>query len=224
MTLVLLIPYSQGCILLADRQDSYSDSDSKQERTKLLLQSANGPALGCTGDSRFIENLFATIREKWGSLQGDTYNRFKGLYEKLLVETHEQNKLTGARINLVIETILVEVQNGNIVSFGAAGPLRSRTINCQRIAAAPEDFPEVQQYLRIDSKNLSEKEAVDLGEQILRQMCFLRYTVGPPEYHGYDYIKITPEGVFEGKTVGAKLLRLDPSQLLSKVHIEQEEI
>jgi len=63
MTLILLIPYSQGCKLLADRQNSY-DCGSKQERTKILLQSANGPALGCVGDSRFIENFFATIREK----------------------------------------------------------------------------------------------------------------------------------------------------------------
>jgi hypothetical protein len=221
LTLVLLIPYSQGCILLADRQNTY-DSGSKQERTKILLQSANGPALGCAGDSRFIENFFASLREKWISIEGDSYNKFKTVYEKLLVETSELNKLTGAKIDPLVETILVEVQAGKIVSFGAAGPARSRMIDCESIVAIPEDFPEVQQYLRIDSKNLSEKEAIDLGEQILRQMCFLNYEIGPPEYHGYDFVKITPDDVFTDKKVGAKLNRLDPSQLFSKVHIEEE--
>jgi len=221
LTLVLLIPYSEGCILLADRQNSY-DSGSKQERTKILLQSANGPALGCAGDSRLIENLFASIKEKWSSQEGDSYNKFKTIYEKLLVETAELNKLTGARIDPLIETILVEVQGGKIVSLGAAGPARSRMIDCQSIVAIPEDFPEVQQYLRIDSRSLSEKEAIDLGEQILRQMCFLNYRIGPPEYYGYDFIKITPDGAFADKNVGAKLDRLDPSQLFSKVHIEEE--
>jgi hypothetical protein len=221
LTLVLLIPYNQGCILLADRLNSF-DSGSKQERKKILLQSANGPALGCAGDSRFIENLFLSIREEWGSLRGDSYNKFKALYEKLILETYELNKLTGAKIDLSIETILVEVQGGKIVSFVAAGLIRSKIIDCQSILAIPEDFPEVQQYLRIDSRNLSENEAIDLGEQILRQMCFLNYRIGPPEYHGYDFVRITADGTFADTKVEAKLDRLDPSQLIKKVRIEEE--
>jgi hypothetical protein len=216
-----MIPYSQGCLLLADRQNSY-DRGSKQERTKVLLLSANGPALGCAGDSRLIENLFATLREKWNTLQTDSYNRFKSIYEKLLVETAESNRLTGARTDPVIETLFVEVNTGTILSFTAAGPARSRTLDGQKIVAIPEDFPEVQQYLRIDSRNLSEKEAIDLGEQILRQMCFLNYMIGPPEYHGYDFVKVTPNGDFASATIPAKLNMLDPSQLINKVRITED--
>ena len=130
--------------------------------------------------------------------------------------------MTGARTDPMIETLFVEVIAETILSFTAAGPALSRTLDCKKIVAVPEDFPEAQQYLRIDSRNLSEKEAIDLGEQILRQMCFLNYTIGPPEYHGYDFIKVKANGAFAGVTIPAKLNMLDPSQLINKVRITED--
>jgi hypothetical protein len=53
-------------------------------------------------------------------------------------------------------------------------------------------------------------------------MCFLNYNIGPPEYHGYDFVKITADGAFTDTKVEAKLDRLDPSQLIRKVRIEEE--
>ena len=215
-----MIPYSQGAILLADRQNTFENSWSKQERLKILLLSPNGPVLGCAGDSQFIENLFATLKDEWTTLQSDSYSRFKSVYTKLSEEAADANRFAGAGMNPLIETVLVEVQGGRVLAFSAMGPAR-KTIDCRNLAAIPMDFPEIQQYLRIDSKSLSDKEAIDLGEQILRQMCFLNYKIGAPEYHGYDFVKITNAGAFTSTNVAPKISRLDPSQLIDKVRIEE---
>jgi hypothetical protein len=207
--------------MLADRADSF-DSGSKKERKKILCQNVNGPILGCAGDSRFIENFFAEIQSKWETSEGDSYDRFRSIYEPLIVETYKLNQLTGAKIDPSIETILVEVQDGRIISFFAEGLSRSRPVECTSIIAIPEEFPEMQPYLEINSRDLSEDEAVKLGEEILRQMCFSNYLIGPPEYHGYDYVKIRPTGALEGEK-NPSLHRLGPAQLINKVRVEEEE-
>jgi hypothetical protein len=219
-----MIPYSQGCILLSDRQNTF-DTGSKQERIKLLLLGSNGPVIGCAGESQLIENLFANITEEWHLLQGDSYTKFKKIFEKFLEAQMNIRRLTGAGIDPsgVVETILVEVQSGQITSFSATGLIRKK-VACNNIVAIPTDFPEVQPYLKIDSKSLLEKEAIDLGEQILRQTCFFNYKVGPPEYHGYDYVKITPAGNFTKNNIVAKFPKLDPSQLIDKVRIVEEAV
>jgi hypothetical protein len=104
-----MIPYNQGCILLADMQNTFG-SGSKQERIKLLLLGPNGPALGCTGDSQPIENLFAALKEQWNAFQGDFYSRFKSVYEKFLEDTSNVNRFAPEAINAWFETILLEVQ------------------------------------------------------------------------------------------------------------------
>jgi hypothetical protein len=198
--------------LLADRLNSYR-SGSSQQRNKTLLLTPRGPAFGCAGDTQVIENLFQCLRERWNALNGNSYDRFKTIYEELLSTTIRTNQLMGVTVDPVIETIGVEVLTGSIVAFGAMGVAR-KSINQNSIAALPEDFPELQPYLQIDSSNLSEEKAIELGKQILSQMCFFRCNI----------IKIKPDGTFEEKFIPPKLTRQEPSQLISKVQVEEEGI
>jgi len=91
LTIVLLIPYKEGCILIADRLNSF-DTGSKHERTKVLLVSDEGPLLGCAGDSRFIETFFERIQQRWTQMHDTSYSKFKSIYEKLMAEIYETNK------------------------------------------------------------------------------------------------------------------------------------
>jgi hypothetical protein len=188
--------------MLADRLNSFH-SGSSQQRNKTLLLTPRGPAFGCAGDTQVIEDLFECLRERWGVLTGNSYDRFKTVYGELLNEVIKTNQLMGVEVDPVIETIAVEVTGGLIVSFGAVGVAR-KSINQSSITALPEDFPELLPYLQIDSTNLSEEKAIELGKQILSQMCFFRYRIGPPEYFGCNIIKIKPDGTFEEKIHSAK--------------------
>ena len=220
MSLILFIPHSEGCILLADRQDTL-ESGSKNEVTKLYVQGVKGPAIGSSGNTHVIQDLYDKIRDKWETEEGNSYDKIKVFYKEVYTGVLEIRTLTGTRVDPHLEMLIVEAGGGNIAAFCLKGFIRTR-IDAGHIGAVPEGVSEVQQYLRLDTSELSEEEAILFGELILRQVAFSNYTVGPPEYHGYDYVKISTDGNFIFEHKKETLPRLEPSELLKKVKIEEE--
>lgn len=96
-------------------------------------------------------------------------------------------------------------------------------INLSGIRAVPENCQEVSNYIGIDTSSLTEEKAIKAGEVVLRQAVFSNYSIGPPEYHGYDLIKVTRDGQFSfSNKEGAIIPRVDPSNLLNHVNSKFE--
>ena len=217
MTLVLLIPYNQGCLLIADRQETFPDG-SKIEFTKLYCHGDNGPALGCAGGADLIRKLYSELRGQDFSTQ-DSFTIIKKKLDQSIKEASKNATLMGPGLDpyrLGIDFLLVELQNKNMVA-SLFNRLWIRKIDRNKICAIPEENIAVRQYL-IDTTSFSEKDAIGFGAKILRQVSFNNVTVGPPEYHGYDMIKVTNSGKFSFVNEPATFQRLTVNELLNEMN------
>lgn len=195
----MYIPYNSGSILIADRQSIESDFTGicKKEVEKLCLKSETGPALGGAGDTELIQTLFGKVRER-----RDIDNRNAiGELEKLILEVADQCKVmyreyTEFRSLLEdLELIVVNYNNENIIPCHFHGVFHAplEKTRCYGIGAG---FRASGSLLNFDTNDLPERGAIQWGETILRQVAILNYTVGAPEYHGYDVISVSNEGKF----------------------------
>jgi hypothetical protein len=77
LTLILFIPYQQGCILLSDKQRTLLPSNlknwdgHKDEFTKLFFDNKMGFALGCAGNLDIAEVFFSNLMTYDSSKYGD---------------------------------------------------------------------------------------------------------------------------------------------------------
>jgi hypothetical protein len=216
--LVLFIPYSQGCILLADRQDTYGDG-SKAEILKLFLLRENGPAIGCSGPSTIIRKFYSDLAESKLMPDEGICEQATKILEKIFIDIqrnarYSQNGLRAG--DLALDALIMESHEGKITLSKLESLLPYR-LDPSKIVAIPR-IPDAERYLNIDTSDFSEKKAIFLGEEILRQVSFSNYTIGPPEYHGYDMIKITNAAAFSVDSVGRTLVKRDASELSDYVN------
>lgn len=193
MTLVLFVPYDEGCILFGDRQNSYDDG-YKEEVQKLHLQSHIGPAMGCAGDTELIETLYARMRTETINSR-NVCRRVKKLLTAICEELGKTRSYGTAGLYENVEMIIVAADDQRLTPFYMHG-LVERPIG-EKIEAIPKDNREVRKFLgsqSIDTHTFSERQAILLSEQILTQMVFYNSKIGPPEYHGYDYIRVSKGG------------------------------
>ena len=221
MTLILFIPHSHGYVLVSDRQDTFPETGAKTEVTKLYIQSNAGPAVGCSGSTSVIQNLYSKMSDKWGNLSGKACDRIKSLYMEILEEAANVRRLTGSYIEADLEMLVIEANKGKIEPFYMFKTFERR-INSTHIFVVPQNFPELQHYLGDPILLSAEEDAIRLGESILRQMVFSNYTIGPPEYHGYDVVKISETGEFSCSKVEPKIKREDLKLLLEHLHLRTE--
>lgn len=217
MTLVLLIPYDQGCVLMADRQETFSDG-SKDDLTKLYCHGDDGPAMGCAGGADLIRKLFSELRGLNFSTQSPL-TIIKQQLDQSIREASENAALMGPGLDpdrMKIDFLLVETQNDDLVASSFNG-LWTRKLDRTKIHAIPEDNVVVKQYL-IDTTSFTEENAIGFGLRVLRQISLHNYTVGPPEYHGYDMIKIDDTGKFAFVSKPATFRRLTVSELLAEMN------
>ena len=220
MTLILYIPCDNGCILLSDRQNTYPDAQ-KSEVTKIHVQGELGPAIGCSGGTDIIRSLYTRIMDTWETNDGNVRGRIKDCYEKVLEDARKTLRHVGTIFDPDLEMLGVEVAEGQLKPF-RINVLLDIGLNANRISAVPEGIPEVQRYLAVNTGHLCEGQAILLGEEILRQVSFSNYKVGAPEYHGYDYVRISAEGKFTVEYQEGSLQRLELSEVLRRVKIEGE--
>lgn len=214
--MVLLIPYNQGCFLIADRQETFRDG-SKTEFTKLYLHGDNGPAMGCAGGADLIRKLYSELRGLDFSIQTPSTS-IKQKLDQSIKEAHENAALIGPGLDpdrLKIDFFLIEIRN-NEIDTSLFNRLWIRKIDRAKIHAIPEENIAVRQYL-IDTTSFSEEDAISFGIEILRQVSFHNVTVGPPEYHGYDMIKTTNSGKFSFVSEPATFQRRTVNELLTEI-------
>lgn len=221
MTLILFIPHSHGYVLVADRQDTFTGTGCKTEVTKLYIQSKTGPAVGCSGSTSVIQNLYSKMSDAWENLSGKACDKIKSLYTEILEEAAKVRQLTGSDIEADLEMLVIETNEGKIEPFYMFKTFERR-ISSTHIFAVPQNFPELQHYLGEPIPLSAEEDAIDLGEFILRQMVFSNYTIGPPEYHGYDVVRISETGKFSCSKVEPKIKREDLKLLLERLHSKTE--
>jgi hypothetical protein len=223
LTLVLHIPFNQGCLLIADRQETYDDG-SKTNFTKLCSYGDNGPAMGCAGGSDLIRKLFSEVKTIDFSIVENPIKTVKERLEQSITEARENAKLIGPGIDptqLRVEFFFVEIQEGTISSksFNCLWGIKEMDGNI--INALPENNKDVKEYL-IDTSSFSKDKAKRLGVEILRQVSLRDSTVGAPEYHGYDVIEITNSGKFSFYSKPAIYKRCTITELLTNYVTQQQ--
>lgn len=219
MTLILFIPHSHGYVLVSDRQDTFPETGAKTEVTKLHIQGNSGPAVGCAGSTSVIQNLYSKMIDTWENLSGKACDRIKSVYTQILEEAANVRSLTGPDIDIDLEMLVIEANNGKIEPFYMFKTFERR-ISQTHIFSVPQNFPELQHYLGDPILLSTEEDAIRLGESILRQVVFSNYTVGPPEYHGYDVVRISKIGGFSYSKVDPTIKREDLKLLLEHLHLK----
>lgn len=227
MTLVMYIPHEKGCILIADRQDTATDSMGlcKREVRKLYLVSEKGPAIGCSGDTEFTQDLFEKLKER-ANIDNDN---IMNVIETLLLEVGKRwEVMHGPHVYPLeeIELIVVTYKDGEIMPYYMHGLLR-RSLERTRCHGIGAGETATGPFLNYNTCDLHEEGAVKWGEEIMRQVALVNYTVGPPEYHGYDVINISNDGAFkiysEAPRVRREIDITSTLRELRKVEIVKEE-
>jgi hypothetical protein len=164
------------------------------------------------------------MKDNWEKKNGDAgndYRRIQSFYKELMKDvsfiSSERNRTFDPRL----EMLIVEVDEGEIMPFYMLGLMESK-IDVPCIKCVPQYFPEIQSYLGLLTDSLSEKEAISLGEGILKQACLFNLNVGPPEYHGYDVIKVSRSGDFSHFRKEPVEKRKDPMELLESIRLKIE--
>ena len=195
---MLFIPYSSGFVLLADKQNTVKGTSEKQEVEKLFLYAGNGPALGCAGHTLFIKKLYSLLKEETLAQNQNSCDIIKRkLFDTIGLFTKDATAY-GPRLEegeLRTEALLLQRINGTFSLTKLIG-LVDYPLDLSHIQAVPELSPEALRYLEVRTSDLSQESAIAIGEEILRQNAFYNYKIGPPEYHGYDLIKIDNQGAF----------------------------
>jgi hypothetical protein len=220
---VLFIPHSQGAILLADKQDTYSDG-SKGEILKLFLRGENGPAIGCSGPSVIIRKFYSDLAEARLNPALSTCEQATEVLEKIFAEMERTARYMQEGLrqgDLTIDALIVESKDGTLVLSKLEGLMHYR-LDIRKMAVIPR-IAEVEGYLDIDTSSFSETKAMHLGEEILRQMSFSHHTIGAPEYHGYDMIKIANNAAFLVESRNRTLEKRDASRLLDYINQMDDE-
>jgi len=227
LTLVLLVPHRQGFVLIADRQNT-RENGYKDEFTKLYLQSDQGPAIGCAGSTEIIKALYGEIKASADITNNNICEKIKEIQTNILPDILKTASLIGPGLlsgKLTLEIFVIKAEAGNVVPLYMQG-FCVRKINASKINAIPEESPNVRRYLDIDTNTFSEKKAILVGYEVLRQAVLSNYKIGPPEYHGYDLIKVRRNGEFTSITQ-AGLQEMSVSELLNhlnkRTEIEEEE-
>lgn len=221
MTLVLFIPHSEGFVLISDRQNtSKYPAVEKNEVKKLHLQSENGPAIGCAGHTFLIQTFFSDLRSGNLGTQGNICKNIEETLRNAFLKVTDDARKFGSHLEgeeLRPEMLVLYIENGKIFLSKFTGFISHLITDLSKIYSVPEVSPLAARYLCIDTGKLTESEAVLVGEEILRQMAFDNYTIGPPEYHGYDVIRVNRGGSFLEYTVPKTNDRVESSDLLNYV-------
>lgn len=224
MTLVLFIPHGQGCVLIADRQNTRKQG-IKDEVTKIYLEGDEGPAIGCAGSTEIIQNLYARMRDSGNITNSNIRERVNDLWLEITKNVIKVHSIVGEQgikyEELDIESLIIEIDRGSITPFYMHRG-NYRRIDMDTITAIPTGLPDINTFLKIPVVELSEETAIKLGEYILRQMVFSNYEIGPIEYHGYDFIRVSIDGQFTLDKKGPTVKRnLGYSDIL-KILVEEE--
>jgi len=198
LTLVLFIPHSQGCVLIADRQNTRGQG-IKDEITKIYLEGDEGPAIGCAGSTEIIQNLYARMRDSGNITNSNIRERVNNLWLEITKNVLKVHSIVGEQgikyEELDIESLIIEIDGESITPFYMHSGIYRR-IDVDSITAIPTGIPGMNAFSKTPVVELSEETAIKLGEFILRQMTFSDYTIGPIEYHGYDFVRVTNDGHF----------------------------
>jgi len=216
MTLVMYIPYKEGCILISDRQDTEEVRNGicKREVKKLYLVSEKGPAIGCSGDTELFLALFEKLRHQTNVNNDNVCDTIV----KLLLELAKQWKDMYGGIEHSLENIemfVVTWKNG-IIPYHLHGIL-PKSIDRARCHGIGTGYSASGPLLNPSTTNLSDQEVIALGEEIMRQVARLNYTVGPPEYHGYDIIKVSKNGKFITDSKPPTIRELDFASIIKEL-------
>jgi len=146
----------------------------------------------------------------------------ESVYQNILRDAiYKEQGLT--KSDLELEMFVVSFADNRINPFHIITGVEL-PINLSGISAVPENFQEISNYIGIDTRSLTEGKAIKAGEVILRQAVFSNYSIGPPEYHGYDLIKVTKDGKFSFSKEKATIRKVDPSNLLSYINSKFEKL
>ena len=221
MTLILFIPYAEGCILMGDRQNSHlrDPEGYKDEISKVHLHGANGPAIGCAGHSYFIEVLYNRLKDDQEITNENICGKIKkNILPKVISDFHETVRYTSLYANTYtsdVEMIVLTKNETRIVPIHLYGFIDMK-IDPAHIFAVPRENRGIKKYLEIDSCGFSENQAISLGEELLRQVAFFNFTVGPPEYHGCDLVRVR-NGEFLVQYKQSILTRKTPSEVVNDI-------
>jgi hypothetical protein len=215
----LFIPYDDGYFLVADRQNTL-DNGFKAEIKKLHLQSDNGPAIGGAGYTSIIQNLYSELGGRDLTACQNICKEIGDTLAQIIAKVYEIDKLTGVVIrseNLSPEMFMVANGDSGVSLFHFYGATYMKIDDLSVIGALAEKNQRITDYLGRNTCKLPEEKAVLLGKEILTQMAFSDNSIGPPEYHGFDLIRITREGKFTAIPKGPIIRKMDASSVFEYI-------
>lgn len=196
LTLGILFPFNEGYFLISDRQNTFGHGH-KNKITKIYVQGVNGPAISFAGSSALIRKIIGEVYSS--TLTNDNVKDvLKKIREKAFAETITElsmRKVGPKSKDLHLEMFVI-IFGENLEFYRLQEGHLIRITDLTKIYIIPEDTPSMRLYQELDTSSLSEDLAIQTGEELLRQASFSNYYIGPPDYHGYDYVKITNDGRF----------------------------
>ena len=217
------IPYNGGVNLIGDRLVTYEDGSIREIKKFLVLNDYN-TILGCAGDTSLIESFFTQMTDCEGIDINNIYNSIRPNLKEVIDQFVAMNATSNVLYYNNIEILIVIYVNDSIELHHMRG-LAGKRLNNNELNYIPENNSDVQRYTRINTLNFDLKKSTIFGEELLRQASFFNHKIGPPEYHGYDQIIITNEGLINYNNIPPYLNRIDPVEILeyiTRFEIEEE--
>jgi len=199
---------------MSDRQTTFESQSgiNKEEVKKLLLINGNGPAIAASGDTELFKALFEEIRRSADQDCSTVSNsNIIESLEKVFLPTlaNKAKSVMGDHSNPLdnICLLVVRFQGEQIVITKMHGLLKDSigAATCDCIGSGKNA---VGSLLVIETSDLTKEQILFWGEEIIRQVAVRDYRVGPPEYHGVDFIIAHQNGKFEVGTIPPKIKKM----------------
>lgn len=227
MTLILFVPHKNGYLLVSDRQDTHFSSNEKFDFQKIYFNTPNGPAIGFSGSTDLIRIVCSHL----GAVDlTDENTVFKNIQDQIDKDKKNLELEAGKFATVALNPGELKLEMLVLYKFERVKLAKLTNFNCEpltdlrRIHAAPDLNPEAKRYLEISTSDLDEREAIEIGREILQQTSLGNFTIGPPEYHGFDVISVSMEGVFTYKHMKRKIEFKSPTEVLRSVKREKSVI
>jgi len=193
MTLIMVIPYSEGVMLISDKQST--TQSTREKVTKIDLITTNGPVIAGAGSTRDVDIIFNKIRQK------DSDNRtILNDTSDIITELFGDVYLASANFNFNL--IVLTNENGGVIfnQFNGCRYPQSSAINRCFYIGSGSDF--VSYFLDYtDTTSFLEEETIKFGLLMIKIASYKDPFVSSPNEYGCDISICKNDGSFELKHI-----------------------
>ena len=183
-TLVLLIPYSEGIVLVADRQVTYDHDHSRNLQDKIYYFEKVDTVIGFSGD-RSGASLLAQEIEKLD----------KGVdFESWYQEARDNLRNRHLEHRMDVEALSIAKKNGNLECYSVNAEDPPISISKEKPRAIGEGELYIRPHLDKICNFISHERAVEFGKVMIEYSSRIALTVGSPTQFGVSVATVPLNG------------------------------